>query len=807
MLHCYLKIAYRSILKNKIYTAINIFGLALGMASSFLMFSYVRFESSFDTFHPNADRTYRVDRVLEDGVSGSSAPPLANALKSNFPEIEEAMRVNTPGDFIIRFSDTPDKVLAFNENHVYAADSNFFSFFGFQLKEGNPRTALQGVNKVVISQEVANKLFGDKPALGRILELGDKRTAIEVTGVTGDQPENSHFHFDYLLSMDTNPNVKQRDWSWVWTQVVTYVRLTPDANPLALEEKMAQLGERVIKPAFEARGMNYQNTVSGAGWVFQLRPMKDIHLLSGDNRLGPVGDITYVYTFSTIGFFILLIAIINFINLSTARGAKRAKEVGVKKTMGALRSSLVTQFQIETVLLAMIAFLFAIVMMEGLRVGIVETVGINIPRVNLSPIETVCVFPLMPMLIGFLAGLYPSFYLTAFHPGQVLKGKLTAGMGNLTLRNSLVMVQFTISIALIAGTIIVFQQLKFIGSTNLGFDRQNVLLIKHAERLGAHLEAFRQEVENYPGVSKAGITMEVPGGGVWSDDFTRENANVTANIAIVKSDEQYLKTLDFELVTGRTFDEDRRSDKNAIIPNETTVHLFGWTPEEAIGQYLIYPGNNNTRHEIIGVMKDFHYQSLHQPITPVMFCGVNSDIWGDWRILTVKFNRGNSKDLVSQINESWNESINDTPMEYSFLEEDLAKQYESEQHLGGLFGIFSGLSILIAIIGLTGLVSYSVEVRKKEISIRKVFGASTTRIMYIMNRQYVRLIFYALLVSTPLSWWAITQWLDTFRFKIEVSPLTFAIAGAVELILAVTSVGYLSLLAASANPAKILREE
>lgn len=296
MFYSYLKIAYRSILKNREYSFINIFGLSLGIACSLLMFNYVRFESSFDTFHPDVDRTYRVDRDLDDGVSSSTPPPLAFTLKSSYPEVEDVMRINTPGDFIIRFSDDAKHIVSFNENHVYAADSNFFSFFGLSLKEGDPRIALRGLNKVVISEETAEKFFGDKPALGKILQLGDERTAIEVTGVTKSQPQNTHFHFDYLLSMDTNPSVKKRDWSWVWTQVVTYVRLKPGANPKALEAKMPQLAEKVIKPAFEASGMNYQNTLKGKGsWNFYLTPMHDIHLRSGDNRLGPVSDIKYVY--------------------------------------------------------------------------------------------------------------------------------------------------------------------------------------------------------------------------------------------------------------------------------------------------------------------------------------------------------------------------------------------------------------------------------------------------------------------------------------------------------------------------------
>ncbi len=812
MLRSYFKIAVRSMLKNKAYSFINIFGLSLGIACCLLMFSYVRFELSYDNFHPDVARTYRVDQAmpssLEGGVSGSTAPPLANAMQTNYPEVEDAMRINTPGDFIIRFSDKENHVIAFHEKHVYAADSNFFSFFGFRLKEGNPRTSLQGINKVVISSEVARKLFGDGPALGKVLQLGDERTAIEVTGITEHQAENAHFHFDYLLSMGTNPEVKKRDWSWVWTHMVTYVRLKPGADPKALEGKMARLAEKVIKPAFEKRGMHYENGLKGKNtWDFYLRPMRDIHLKSGDNRLGPAGDIRYVYTFGVIGVFVLFIAAINFITLSTARGTTRAKEVGVKKTLGALRSSLVSQFQSESIFLATFSTLLALILVEGLRWMIADAAHIEIPFTLWKDTEILWMLPFIPLVIGFLAGIYPSFYLTAFRPVHVLKGKIATGMGNSNLRNGLVIVQFTISIALIAGTMIVFQQLKFVSSTNLGFDKENVLLIRYAEKLGSHLETFRQEVETYPGVTDAGIAMEVPGGGVWDDGFNRENSDVNVNVAIIKTDEHYFKSLGFQLVAGRAFEKERPSDKNAVVPNETTVQLFGWTPEQAIGQYLVYPGNDNTRHEIIGVMKDFHYQSLHQSIIPVMFCKVDSDIWGDWRVLTVKFRSADIAGLILRINENWNRVLNDTPMDYSFLDQDLSRQYEVEQRLGGLFSIFSGLSTLIAVIGLVGLVSYSAEVRKREIGIRKVFGASTTRIVVMMNSQYLRLIIVAMILAIPFSWWAMTQWLDSFAYRIKISPMTFVAAGVAELVLALLSVAYLSLRAAMLNPSQVLKEE
>lgn len=811
MIKSYFKIAWRNILRNKGYSLINIFGLSLGMACCLLMFNYVSFELSYDNFHPDVNRTFRVDQIRpgrDITPIGSTAPPLAGTLQSNYAEIEQTLRINTPGDFIIRYADAPNHIIAYQEENVFAADSTFFSFFGFQLKEGNPRTALQGVNKVVLSAETAQKLFGDAPALGKILELGDQRTAIEVTGVTEHQPENSHFHFDYLLSMDTNPNVKNREWSWVWTQVATYVRLKPQADASALEAKLFEIGERFIRPAFESRGMDYDNGgTRKQNWLFVLQPMQDIHLRAGTNRLGPVGNINYVYTFIVIGIFVLMIAAINFINLSTARGTKRAKEVGVKKTLGATRGALVSQFQLESIFLTVIAGIFALLLLEALRLTISKFVGIEIALTIWQNFIVLITLPVIPLIIGFLAGLYPSFYLTAFRPVQVLKGKIASGMGNTMLRNILVVVQFTISITLIAGTVIVFQQLEFMSNTNLGFNKENILMIRYSEKLGTNLESFRDEIQSYAGVEGVGIAMEVPGGGTWTDGLKREGSDVNVPIALVKIDEHYFNTLDFKLVAGRNFDAARPSDRNAVIPNETAIRQLGWTPEQAIGQYIVYPGNGNSRHEIIGVMKDSHYQSMRQVITPVMFCKIGGDIWGDWFVLTVKFKTENIRELIKRIESKWNATLDDTPFTFTFLDQELARQYQTEEKLGGLFGIFSALSILIAIIGLVGLVSYSAEVRKKEIGIRKVFGASTTRILILMNSQYVRLIIVAFIIASPVCWWLIIQWLNTFAYRIEISPLTFVVVGLCELCLAIVTVGYLSLRAATLNPAKVLREE
>jgi putative ABC transport system permease protein len=433
--------------------------------------------------------------------------------------------------------------------------------------------------------------------------------------------------------------------------------------------------------------------------------------------------------------------------------------------------------------------------------------NVDIPFTIWDDYRFIFLIPVLPVFIGFLAGLYPSFYLTSFLPIKVLKGKLISGMGNSAIRNGLVVVQFVISISLITGTLVVFQQLNFMSNKQLGFDRENILIINDVEKMGDHLEAFRNEVAAYPGVMGAAITMDVPGRGMWEDVFSREGSDAKLPVSQIKIDEHYFELMKFKLAAGRAFEIERPSDTNAIIPNETTVRLFGWTNEEAIGKYIVYPGNDYSKHEIIGVVKDFHFQSLRQSIAPLLFANAHSNMWGDMRALVVKFKSDDLSSLISRINSKWKSRLQETPMEYTFLDQEWAKQYQEENKLGGMFGIFSGLSILIAVIGLFGLVSYSAEVKRKEIGIRKVFGASTSRLMMMMNSQYIKLIIVALVLAIPLSWWLIEQWLKTFEFKMQFSPLTFVVAGLTEIVIAVLSVGYLSWRAATLNPANVLKDE
>lgn len=814
MLRNYFKSSIRNILRERYFSIINVVGLALGIAVCLLIWSYVRFEMSYDNFHKDLDRLYRVNQTLiwapDGGMMGSTGPQLAMVLREDFPEIEESMRVNTAYDYLVRYQHPNGKIDAFNEENILAADSNFFNFFSIPLKEGNPNTALKGVNKVIISEKIARKFFGDEPAIGKILQMGDDNRAVEVTGVTAKQPDNMHFHFDYLISIYTNPNIKRFEWSWVWTQTATYVKLKPGADVKALEKKMFSMVDLYVKPSLGRLGMNYDEFMKGKGdWRFELQPVQSIHLYSDgvDNRVGPTGDIKYVQIFSFVAFFVLVLAIINFVNLSTARGASRAKEVGVKKVLGAFRQSLIFQFQLESILMTSIATLLGLGLLELFRIVISNVMSIDMPFSIWDSGSNIWLLFLLPLVVGFVAGIYPAFYLTSFKPANVLKGKIASGFKS-GLRNGLVTIQFVVSIVFIIATIIVQQQLEFFQSENLGFNKENILVLNNANKLKDNVNAFRNEVVGLPGVVDASVAMTVPGRGSYEDVFKGEGTDIELSISQSKIDEHYFKTLGLSLVAGRSFDINSPGDKTKVIPNETAVRLFGWTPEEAIGKKIIYPELGEDVGEIIGVVKDFHFVSLNQQaIIPSIFYHNDSPMWESGKVIAINFESNHAEDIIASLKRKWDERVNDAPFEYGFLDQEWAQQYQQEQRLGGLFSVFSGLSLLIAMIGLVGLVTYSAEQRKKEIGIRKVMGASVNQVVFLLNRNFTVLVLIAFIIAVPLGWYAMDSWLSQFPYQTTITFASFALAGLFMLVITWITVAYQSIKAGLVNPVEVLKDE
>lgn len=833
MLKRNIALALRNIKRDGAYSLIKIGGLALGLATSIVLFLYVYHQFTYDRDHPDVDRLYRINMSHiwrpGGGIFHSTGPAVASALEAEFPEIEGILRINTPGAHTVRYAAPDGSSKAFNEgfNDIFAADSTFFSFFNFPLKEGDPATALIGKNKVVISEEAAVKFFGDEPALGKQLQIAtdgavsleggpfdpDKSFLVEISGVTMKQPRNAHFQFHYMLSMSTNPRVKEFEWSWIWTQVVTYVKLKPGTDVAALQAKLHHFGDRHAPATFERIGMDYQEFVNEKGnWSLFLQPVKDIHLHSGSmtdslaigNRLGPTGDITFVYMMSGVGCFILLIAIINFVNLSTARAANRAKEVGVKKTLGVKRISMIMQFQIEHVLIALIAVAAGLGIMEILRLALLP-LNIYIPLTDVNPYIFVLAILMFAIVTGFLAGLYPAFYLTHFRPAEVLKGRVASGFRSGRLRNALVVFQFSIAIALMAGTVIVFQQLNFFLSADVGFDKNNLITITRGATLGEKVDAFRNELLELPGVTSVSVSTDVrfPA----EDIFTKESDDRKITLSQYKVDEHFVHTSGLRIAAGRTFDEAYPADRNKVIINEAAAQVMGWTPEEALGKKILYVGDGQAGSEVIGVLKNFHFQNLYQANDPTIFYHIEAPVWGGERVILVRYTTQNIPALVAGIEGKWSRFAPESPIEYSFFDDDHRKQYEAEQRMGTLFFIFTTLALIIAVVGLVGLVSYSAEQRKKEIGIRKVFGASLVRIYLLLNVQYIRLIAISLFVATPVTWVLMQRWLDGYAYRIDIRPWVFLATGAGALLFALVCVGYIALRAASTNPSNVLKDE
>ena len=815
MLKNYFKTAIRTILREKYFSLINIVGLALGISVCLIIYSYVIYETSFDKFHTDIERIYRVNQTniwdSGGGMMGSTGPQLALVLASDYPEIEESLRINTPGEYLVRYSKPDGQMMAFNEGNIYAADSNFFNFFTIPLKEGNPKTALQGLNKVVISGEVAKKYFGDEPALGKTLQFGESRRLVEVTGVTEEQPDNSHFQFDYLISIYTNPNVKRFEWSWIWTQDATYVKLAQGVDVSALEKKFANIVSLYVKPSFNTHGIVYEDFMNGKDeWQFELQPMQSIHLYSEEtgNRIGSVGDIKYVNIFSLVAVFVLLLAIINFINLLTARGTARTKEVGVKKAMGALRRSLIFQFQLESVLTAAIATALGLGLLEIFRILITNLLEVDFPFGLGGSINTVLLLIGIPIIVGSLAGFYPALYLTSFKPAHVLKGKMEVG-SKMGLRNVLVTAQFVISMVFIIATIMVNKQLNYFQSKNLGFNKDNILIVNNAEKISDQVKSFRDEISQLPGVINASVAMTLPGRGSFEDIFMKYEDGSQLSISQTKIDQHYFETLGLSLVAGRTFDPDRPADRLKVIPNETTVRAFGWSPEEALGKIISYPDfgdPNQGAGEIIGVVKDFNFVSLRNDIEPAIFYHIDGDIWEIGKVVAIKFQGQQTSEIISAMKEKWS-LLTDAPFEYSFLDQEWARQYQQEQRLAGLFSIFAGLSILIAMIGLIGLVTYAAEKRKKEIGLRKVLGASVGQVVFLLNRNFTILVLTSFVIAVPLGWYAMDSWLNQFPYRTPIELTSFLLAGATMLIITWITVAYQSIKAGLTNPVDVLKDE
>jgi len=804
-----LKIATRNLWRHKSFSAINILGLALGIATCLLIILYVQNELSYDRFNKKADQIVRV--VFKGKMNGGEIkeatvmPPVAQTFKKDFPEVLDVTRIRSWGMPRITYGDK-----LFREDNMAYVDANFFNVFTIPLIKGDAVTALQQPNTVVISKAVAKEYFGDENPVGKVIHLKDNdNAALTVTGMYDEIPANSHFeHFGLLASMASLPEAKEP--TWMASGFYTYLVLPEGYDYKKLEAKLPQEVDKYIGPQLQqAMGVTIsQFRKSGNDLSFELQPLTSIHLhsdLTGDMQ--PSGDIQYVYIFSAVAVFMLLIACINFMNLSTAGASKRAKEVGIRKVLGSLKSQLVRQFMVESLLLTTVALLLAILLTQAALPYFNNLTHLHL---SLQLGSNPYILPLL-LLLGFITGIsagsYPAFFLSSFNPITVLKGKFTSGKKSIGLRSALVVFQFFISISLIIGTVVVYQQLSYIQHKKLGYNKDQVIVVQESFWLGNNEEAFKQQLVQDPRVLNVSSSGYLPAGPSYGNNFlvyADNHASQLINTVNYQVDYNYISTLGMQIAAGRDFSKEYGADSTAIIINETAAKAFGWKPNDAM-QHTLSRSNNDskiTTYHVIGIVKDFHFKSLHELITPLVMT-----IGSDNSNIIVKAKTKDIAGLLSSMKKNWNALTTQSPFTYSFLDDRFNSMYQSEQNTGLLLGIFAGLTIFVTCLGLFALVTFSAEQRTNEIDIRKVLGAEVSGIVALLSKDFLKLVCIAFVIASPVVWLVMNKWLQDFAYRIQISWWMFVIAALAVMFIALLTVGFRAIKAAVANPVKSLRTE
>ncbi len=806
MIKNFFKTAIRNLWRNKGFSAINIFGLALGIATCLLITLYLQKELSYDRFNEKADRMVRV--VFGGKMQGGEIkeadvmPPVAQTLKKDYPEVEEATRLRPYGTPRVSYGDK-----TFKEEAFAFVDSNFFQVFTIPLIKGDAKTALLQPNTIVISRSAAQKYFGNANPVGKTLTFKDFNIVLTVTGEIEEVPVNSHFHYGLFASMASFPDAKQD--SWMVSSFHTYLVLTKGHDAKSLEAKMPQMVEKYIGPQLQkAMGVTLaQFKQQGNNIGFTLQPLTAIHLHSGlTGELEPGGDLNYLYIFSVVAIFMLLIACINFMNLSTASASKRAREVGIRKVMGSLKMQLVRQFLLESLLLTSVAFILAL--------GIVYWTlpifnGLAGQNLSLQFTANPWVLPgllLFGLFTGILAGSYPAFFLSSFNPITVLKGRFASGKKSIGLRSGLVVFQFFISISLIIGTTIVYKQLSFIQHKKLGYDKDQVVVVEGTYWLGKNANAFKQQLLQDPRIINVSASGYLPAGNSNGNNFmSYPDALSTGLVKTLRYevDYDYIQTLGMQIAAGRNFSREYGSDSTAVIVNETAARSFGWG-SNALGHTLSHTENDGkkTTYTVIGIVKDFHFKSLHELITPLVMT-----IGTDYGTMIVKVKTKDISALLATMKKKWNVFNAESPFSYSFLDDRFNKTYKEEQNIGRIMGIFAGLTIFVACLGLFGLATFTAEQRTKEIGIRKVLGASVTGIVSLLSKDFLKLVFLAFLIASPVAWFFMNKWLQDFAYRITISWWVFVLAAFSAISITVITVCFRAIKAALSNPVISLRSE
>jgi putative ABC transport system permease protein len=819
MLRNYFVIALRNLRKHSFYTFINVAGLSIGIAICLVILLFVNNELRYDRHHVNAERIYRIKSEIKFGGNHYNMiytpAPVAAALVAEIPEVEASVQFRQRGSYLVKRETENIK-----EQDVIWASNDFFKIFSVPLLAGNAYKALNEPNTIAISKRVADKFFADEEALGQTLIL-DNQMNTKVTAVYEDMPANSHFHFDMIISMEGLPEAKSDNW--LSNNFQTYMLLREGTDPKVVNQKILGLLEKHLLPqASQVFGADFtmeKFIESGNKVEYTLQPMVDIHL--GSNLQGefePNFDKTYVYLFVAIALFILIIACINFMNLSTARSANRAKEVGVRKVMGSYRSHLMRQFLTESIMLSVLSFVLALGMAYLLLPLFNQLSGRELVIPFTQPLFY-ALFLASALLVGVLAGVYPSFFLSAFKPVNVLKGNVSLGMKSGFIRSSLVVFQFMISIFLVIGTLVVYLQLSFIQNKKIGFNKDQVITVNDAYALGANRVTYKDEIMKNSMMLNATITgfLPVRVADSWRSDTpwwpegkeaTQENMISLQNWRV---DHDYIKTMGMTMKEGRDFSRDFPSDSSAVILNEEAAKAFA-LGDKTIGSRIVSFGGDekggpDTKNlqslTIIGIVENFHFESLREEIGPAMLL-LSKRPEG---AISFRFQSSDVKEVVALLEQQWKVMAPGQPFNYSFLDESFGSMYAAETRLSKIFSIFSTVAIVIACLGLFALTAFTAEQRTKEIGIRKVLGASVTSIVMMLSKDFGKLVLIAFVITVPLAWWGVDKWLEQYQYKVQIGWPVYVLAGIIAFLIAWVTMSYQSIKAATSDPVKSLRSE
>jgi len=809
MLTNYLKIAFRTMLRNKSYSMINILGLSIGIACCLILALYLQDETSYDKHHRDIENIYRINTHFQTdkGLSdlGTTSPPVGLTMRDEIAEIETATRLVNPIDVpqcLIKYKDQ----LSYETNGMIA-DAALFDVLTYEFKQGNPKKALLEANSVVITEAMAKKVFGNESALDKIISIsmGGAPYDFKITGVIKPN-EKSIVKANFFISMTSSS-----DWpsylrssnamdEWAGQNfVLAFVKLKPNQSKDEVTKKMNQL---LIKyGAEDMKALGLTKTLS-------LEPLKDIYLKS---TVAQSPRITYLYVIACIAIFILLIACINFMNLSTAKATKRASEVGLRKVMGAFRCSLIKQFMGEALVIVFIAILFSLVLVQMILPVFNHLTDKSISFGTQNILYLTLILAAITITTGIVAGSYPALYLSSFQPAQVLKGKSSLGNASGWLRQSLVVFQFMIAIGLVCGMIIISQQLNFMQNKNLGFDSNaKIVLPLRTESARKNYELLKKELEKQTLVKSISATNYIPGSFIFSDmNFYAAGGTMDNGFRNTRNsvDEGYIEMMDIKMVAGRTFNHNRVSEsKGNLILNRTAAKKFGFEPEQIIGQpiYFDWQGQKST-FEIIGVMEDYHQTSLKDEIAPLVF--EMSSTADTYNFMVVSVKTEEFKDAIPSLEKKWKDLINDTPFEYSFLDQNIQKQYKEDRKISKIITTFTLIAMFISCLGLYGLSTYMAERRFKEIGIRKVMGASINQIAGLISTEFIKLVLIAFVIAVPIAWYVMAKWLQGFAYKTSISITVFIYAGMAAMVIALLTVSFESIRAAMANPTKSLKSE